>query len=276
MEIEFKDAEAVSDGEFTKCYKCFRPIKSCYCKYIRSFDPGVKFIILMHPKEAYKQKTGTGRLAHLTLENSEILIGINFTQNARLKELLADERYFPVLLYPGEDAYTAETLARSQGASCEVQSCEVQSCAGGSSSEVEFCAGGRNVAGKQLLVIVVDATWFFAKKMLRLSPNLLELPKISFRAGYRSQFKFKQQPAEECLSTIESCYYLMKELQKEKVFGVNLDADCESLMDVFKRMVDYQLESEKERLASGIPCRYARGDNPNVKIKNNSTLEKKN
>ena len=215
----------------------------------------------MHPKEAYKQKTGTGRLAHLTLENSEILIGINFTQNARLKELLADERYFPVLLYPGEDAYTAETLARSQGSG---------------SAGFDCAQGVEKTVRKQLLVIVVDATWFFAKKMLRLSPNLLELPKISFRAGYRSQFKFKQQPAEECLSTIESCYYLMKELQKEKVFGVNLDADCESLMDVFRRMVDYQLESEKERLASGIPCRYARGDNPNAKAKNNSTLEKKN
>ena len=233
----------------------------------------------MHPKEAYKQKTGTGRLAHLTLENSEILIGINFTQNARLKELLADERYFPVLLYPGEDAYTAESLARNFGSGNCTQgsgSNEVQSCDGVGFAGFDCAQGAEKTARKQLLVIVVDATWFFAKKMLRLSPNLLELPKISFRAGYRSQFKFKQQPAEECLSTIESCYYLMKELQKEKVFGVNLDADCESLMDVFKRMVDYQLESEKERLASGIPCRYARGDNPNAKAKNNSTLEKKN
>ena len=223
------------DDEFSKCYRCFRPKKTCYCKYIESFDCGVKFLILMHPKEAYKQKTGTGRLAHLTLENSEILIGIDFTQNERLKELLSDEKYFPLLLYPGEDAFTAKTLA----------------------ADFE-----KSIFGKKLLIIVVDATWFFAKKMLRLSPNLMEIPKISFRAGYRSQFTFKQQPAEECLSTIESCYYLIKELQDANVLGVNKDVDPEPLMKIFKKMIDVQLESEKERLESGIPCRYARGDNP--------------
>ena len=88
--------------------------------------------------------------------------------------------------------------------------------------------------------------------MLRLSPNLQELPKISFEGNYRSQFKFKQQPAEECVSTIESCYYLIKELQNA---GLGSDEEPESLMDVFKRMVDFQLESEKERLEAGIPCR---------------------
>ena len=221
--------------EFGKCYKCFRPLKSCYCKYIKSFDPGVKFIILMHPKEAYKQKTGTGRLAHLSLIDSEILIGIDFTQNERLRELIADEQYFPVVLYPDENAWTAKTLASKN-----------------------VLEGNK----KKLLVIVVDATWFFAKKMLRLSPNLQELPKISFEGNYRSQFKFKQQPAEECVSTIESCYYLIKELQNA---GLGSDEEPKSLMDVFKRMVDFQLESEKERLEAGIPCRYARGDNPAVK-----------
>ncbi len=213
--------------EFNKCYRCFRPLKSCYCKYIKPFDPGAKFIILMHPKEAYKQKTGTGRLTHLSLIDSEILIGINFTNNERLNELISDDKYFPVLLYPDENAWTAKSLAENSPV----------------------------VSGKKLLIIVVDATWFFAKKMVKLSENLHELPKISFRSGYRSQFTFKQQPAEECLSTIESCYYLIKELQAA---GIGTDANPESLMEVFKRMVDFQLESEKERLEAGIPNRYNR------------------
>ena len=48
----------------------------------------------MHPKEAYKQKTGTGRLAHLTLEDSEIIVGVDFTDNPRLNTLITDEKYF--------------------------------------------------------------------------------------------------------------------------------------------------------------------------------------
>ena len=118
----------------------------------------------MHPKEAFKQKTGTGRLTNIALIDSEIIIGVDFTENKRLKELFSDESYYPVLLYPDENAWTASNPAL----------------------KTEL---GTN---KKLLVIVLDATWPLAKKMLKLSPNLHEIPKISFRAGYRSQFKFKK------------------------------------------------------------------------------------
>lgn len=216
---------------FSHCYKCFRPIKSCYCKDIKNFDCGIKFVFLMHPKEAYHIKTGTGRLAHLTLDNSQIIIGIDFTQNDTLNNLLKDPQYYPVLLYPDKDAWTAQKESFKE-----------------------------TIGNRTLLVIVVDATWFLAKKMLRLSQNLTTLPKISFRSGYKSQFTFKKQPAEECLSTIESCYYLIKELQKVDIAKKNIYT--ESLMDIFKKMINYQLEAEKERLKSGLPCRYYRGDNP--------------
>lgn len=214
-----------------KCYKCFRPLKSCYCKYIKSFDCGIKFVILMHPKEAYKQKTGTGRLAHLTLIGSEIIIGVDFTQNERLNSLLTDERYYHVLLYPDKDAWCATDIKLKEELTCK-------------------CAPTKN---KTLLVIVVDATWFCAKKMVKLSANLQALPKISFKNGYRSKFTFKEQPAPECLSSIESMYYLIEEL---KIAGIANDVDASPLMDIFMRMVNYQLESEKERIAAGVPNRY--------------------
>ncbi len=185
----------------------------------------------MHPKEAYHQKTGTGRLAQLSLKDSEIIIGINFNENKRLWELMNDEKYFPVLLYPDENAWTAQKENFAQ-----------------------------EIGKRTLLVIVVDATWFCAKKMLKLSTKLQTLPKLSFRSGYRSQFTFKKQPAEECLSTIESCYYLIKELQNIGI--ANPEVSPEGLMQVFKKMIDFQLESEKERIAKGLPCRH-----PNKKIK---------
>ena len=87
-----------------KCYKCFRPMETCYCKHIVPIETGVKFVFLIHPKEAYKQKTGTGRLAHLSLPDSELIIGIDFTHNKRLNELINNPEYFPVVMYPGKDA----------------------------------------------------------------------------------------------------------------------------------------------------------------------------
>lgn len=126
------------------CYRCFRPKSNCLCPYIHEADTGVKFVILMHPKEAFHQRTGTGRLAQLALQESEIIIGIDFSGNERLNKLLGDPHYYPVMLYPGVDAYTSDSpLLRQQVGK-----------------------------GRRLLVVVVDATWFLAAKMVRLSRNL--------------------------------------------------------------------------------------------------------
>lgn len=180
----------------------------------------------MHPKEAYRQHTGTGRLASLSLIESEIIVGIDFSQNKRLKELLEDSKYKTMLLYPGEDSITCRHQSLTQTKN----------------------------ENKQLLIVVVDATWFFAKKMLRLSPNVKKLPKISFSNVYQSQFTFKRQPAIGYVSTIESCYYLLKEMQQANL--VSSEINVQPLMDVFKRMVDFQIKTEQERLALGIPGRH--------------------
>ncbi|HOT61583.1 MAG TPA: tRNA-uridine aminocarboxypropyltransferase [Treponemataceae bacterium] len=203
-----------------RCHRCRRPVAACYCREIKPINPGVKFIFLMHPKEAYHQRTGTGRLASLSLTGSEIIVGIDFSENARVNELIGGRGegagLYPVLLYPGEDArYTDDPDFREA------------------------------IAERTLLVFVVDATWFFARKMITLSANLRALPKLSFRNGYRSQFGFKRQPAPECLSTIESAHYLIDELRKAGI--ARPEADPAPLMDVFLRMVDYQLARERDR-----------------------------
>ena len=61
----------------------------------------------MHQKEAKRQRTGTGHIAKISLKDSEILVGFEFEHNKRLQELLADPQYFPVMMYPGEEAWTA-------------------------------------------------------------------------------------------------------------------------------------------------------------------------
>ena len=213
-----------------KCWSCFRPLSSCYCKYIEKITTDVHFVFLMHPKEAYHQKTGTGRLAHLTLTNSEIIIGIDFTSNARIKELLSSPEYFPLLLYPDKNAWTAN------------------------STNKETLTLKQKIGKRKLLVFVVDSTWFFARKILRLSRNIYNLPKISFEGSYISQFEFKTQPAPECVSTIESCYYLLNELAAANVIET---VNTAPLMNIFKRMVTFQIESQKQREMNGEPDRYA-------------------
>lgn len=197
------------------CYRCFKAKEACLCPYIHAFDPGVKFILLMHPQEAHAMRTGTGRIAHLALEESEIIIGIDFTENTHLNALISDPSYYPLLLFPGKEAYTATDPA--------------------------FKAV---LKGRKPLIILIDGTWSQAKKMLRLSTNLHTLQKLSFNAGYRSRFTFKKEPKPDFISTIESCYYLIKELACE---GLASDNGAENLMEIFDRMVAFQLEAEKAR-----------------------------
>lgn len=163
----------------------------------------------MHPREAYKQKTGTGRLAKLSLQDSELIIDICVVDQKLVNTLIEDPDFFPVLLYPGPDAIQAnDPILKDQ------------------------------LQGKKLLVFIIDATWSQARQMMRLSTNLHPLPKISFQTEYRSQFYIKQQPKSYCLSTIESTYYLINELKDAKL--INGSVNAEGLMTVFRKMVDYQ------------------------------------
>jgi DTW domain-containing protein YfiP len=181
-------------------------------------DPGVKFVFLMHPHEAYNQKTGTGRLASLSLSDSEIIIDKSFDDNKRTRQLISDCGYYPMVLYPGRDAVLAENF--------------------------DFKA---HLEGRTLLIFLIDATWVMARKMMFRSPILQELPRLSFSRSYRSRFNIKTQPADFCLSTIESSYYLFKELQKSGVCDPALDG--EGLMAVFDRMVRFQIECKEKRLS---------------------------
>ena len=200
-----------------RCYKCFKPASNCLCRFTRELDPGVKFVFLMHPKEAKRNRTGTGQLAHISLKDSEIIQGLDFSQNARLQELLQNPKYFPMMMYPGKEAWNAKK------------------------------EGFREAVGSRIpLIIILDATWFCAKKMIDHNTFLLDYPRLSFFGDYRSIFTFKHEPKPEYISTIESCYYMIKELQTCGL--ANAAVNPEPLMDVFKEMIKFQLTAENERI----------------------------
>ena len=205
-----------------RCWRCFRPVRYCLCKYAEPVDAGVKFVLLMHPKEAKRERTGTGRIAHVSLVDSEILVGLDFSKNERLHELLSDERYFPVLLYPGKDANTVRT------------------------------EGFADLVGdKTLLVLVIDATWFCSRKVIEHSAFLLDLPRLSFAGSYRSEFTFKREPSPDYISTIESCYYLIKELKS--VHLANENVNPEPLMTAFRKLIRDQLQAQNDRIDGKLP-----------------------
>ncbi|WP_262910033.1 tRNA-uridine aminocarboxypropyltransferase [Tenacibaculum piscium] len=195
----------------SKCYKCMMPSSSCICKHINHIQTKTRFIILMHPKEYKKEKNGTGRMTNLQLENSEIIVGVDFTNNKRVNEILNNEKNSSFLLYPGEDTFNLSVRK--------------------SSEIISFM-------GNNPHIFILDGTWPCARKMLKLSKNLQKLKRVSFDNKIKSKFTIKQQPAPLCLSTIESVYTVLNSLNK----GELEQCDTKNFLVPFEKMIAHQIE----------------------------------
>jgi len=211
-----------SDPEYReRCFRCFRPQATCVCGEIEAFHTNTRFLILMHPKEARKVKLGTGRLTHLCLKNSEILEGVDFSEDRRINLLIKDKAHYPVILYPGED----------------------------STDISEFRFPERTPDKQRILLVVIDASWTLARKMLKLSANLQALPKIHIRPRERSRYVIKKQPHQYCLSTIESAYYLLEALDEvgvEKCRGRH-----RSMLGLLDKLCRYQQDCTNDETIPG-------------------------
>lgn len=196
------------------CYSCYRPKTSCMCKYIKKIDTKTKFIILMHPKEFRKTKNGTGQFTKNSLTNSELFIGIDFSNHPKINEIIEDKRNDCYLLYPSE---TSLNLSKE-----------------------------KMTTDKKLVVFIVDSTWACSKKMIKSSSNLQKLKMLSFDINKTSQFKIKKQPSDYCLSTIESTQYIIELLNKSKYENID-SKKLKQMTKPFKEMVNYQLECLKQR-----------------------------
>ena len=206
-------------GDREKCYNCYRPKSSCMCEHVHSFMTESKFVILMHPKEFRKVKNGTGHLTHLALQNSELFVGIDFTNHARINEIISTHKSF--VLYPSKDAINlSETNPHAK------------------------TFPHAEVPHAKMAIFIIDSTWACSLKMIRESKNLQRLQHISFTSSKLSQFKIKEQPAEYCLSTIESTLCVLELLNVWHVENIE-EHDLEMFLRAFEEMVEYQLEHIK-------------------------------
>lgn len=192
------------------CLNCRRRLLTCVCQHLKPFDTNSRFIILMHPMEFKKEKVGTGRFSHLILKNSEVLVDISFDENKRFQEILNDPEFETYLLYPGFETIDLGT------------------------NEL------KTTLKKKAQFIVIDGTWPCAKKMMKLTKSLHDVPRVSFTSDRVSEFKVKHQPMPGCLSTVESIHQVLLDLNR---MGVETTGDShENLMEVFRYTVKQQIE----------------------------------
>ncbi len=194
---------------------------------IRPIETRTKFVILMHPMEFKKEKVGTGRLTHLSLPNSEIIMGVDFTHNEQVNNYINSADYNVSILYPemrGTSVFTNEKERSSL---------------------------------KPDLIFLIDGTWPCAKKMMRASKNLHYLKRITINPTAASHFAIKQQPHAMCLSTIEATALLLESLVENK--KEQLSATAQKHLNYLPTLLDEIVKIQIECVTNPHLKHYRRG-----------------
>lgn len=189
------------------CWSCRRAQTRCLCAEIRRaggpVDAPWRLWILLHPRERLRTVGSAFLLRELVRDARIIDAGgrPDVETDARLAELRADIRAGRVsLLYPGPSA------------------------------RVLGSEGGTSRHGGAL--VVVDATWAAAQRMVRQLRWLEELPRVTLPRGAPSAYEFRRQPRQECVSSLEA---VARSLRAE-----GCAAEGERLERVFATMVARQ------------------------------------
>jgi DTW domain-containing protein YfiP len=162
-----------------------------------------RVLLFQHPRER-RVPIGTARLAHLGLPGSVLRTGLDFSDDPILRSALVGP--CPTfVLFPGPTAVPLEALPKDT----------------------------------VMNLVVIDGTWWQARKLLRLNPILANLPRVGFVPRTPSQYRIRTQPASDCVSTIEALAEVLRAIEP--------DGDrFKRLLDPFRAMVDHQIRFEAE------------------------------
>jgi DTW domain-containing protein YfiP len=200
------------------CAGCRRPESVCYCRHVTSIETTTRVVLLQHPRER-DVPIGTARMAALCLPSAELHVGVRWAGSAALTRALSDPTRPAVLLYPGEGAIDVAS----------------------------------HPPPGPVTLVVVDGTWWQARKVIRENPELAALPRYTFTPPTPSEYRIRKEPDAICVSTIEALVH---------VLGV-LEGDRErfhALLAPFRAMIDAQIACA--RRFHGARTRHERGPRP--------------
>ncbi|MFD2166226.1 tRNA-uridine aminocarboxypropyltransferase [Thalassotalea euphylliae] len=137
-----------------RCELCQVAMQNCICHFRKQAKTDAAFLLLMHDAEVLKP-SNTARLIADVVADTHCFLWSRTEINSQLSALLADKKYFPVVVFPGVYAGENQTV-------------------------YENFLPDNTVADLTPLFILLDGSWREAKKMFRKSPYLNELAILSF------------------------------------------------------------------------------------------------
>lgn len=208
------NAEAVAQD---LCNTCLKPPALCVCAAIEKIQTRRQVLILQHPQEPDKL-LGTAQIAHCSLPNSKLKVGLSWRNLAHALGREADPKRWAVL-YLGSAkvnvprGQSAITLVDKKGAPLPDQTQMLSSLDG---------------------IIALDGTWSQAKTLWWRNAWLLKVRRLVVSSAQRSLYmKLRKEPRAECLSTIESISVALSILEKDPTLETRLLAPFRALLEQY-------------------------------------------
>ena len=184
------------------CDRCRRPASVCFCAHLVSLETRTRVLLLQHPRER-RTPIGTARLAHLCLPGSELHVGVDFDDNPEVLAALAaaEAAGRPAhLLFPGPRSVDLAE-AKLDG---------------------------------PITLVVVDGTWWQARKLVKRNARLAALPQLRFTPPAPSRYRIRREPAEDYVATVEALAHVLGALEGDP-------ARFAGLLRPFDAMIDTQV-----------------------------------
>ena len=175
------------------CEQCQRPSIACICKFINKIDNPTAVLVLQHPTEV-KQTKGTVALLSRSLNNCQVIVGEDFSQDVEVNTLLASHQ--TLLLYP-----SADSVVLSLG------------------NNTFDNTDNSNIEKRQQprLLIILDGTWKKAYRMFMLSSNLQVLKQVCLpdSLANNGQYLIRKVAKKNALSSLEACCFALALIENE-------------------------------------------------------------
>jgi DTW domain-containing protein YfiP len=176
MDYTYKVKQVTS--AYDSCNKCGLPEINCICNKAPKIKTDAKIWILSTEKEFYRPSNTARLLKLISPDSTEIFLWERTKKPEELIENINNEKYKTYLLFPVEE-----------------EQCR----------DVEY----KNTE-KIPAFILIDGTWKEARKILRKSEYLNNLPRISLEPNFKSQYNLRRGAEEGNLCTIEAAIEVLK------------------------------------------------------------------
>lgn len=209
-----------TQDERLECPRCLKVRRLCLCGELPTLPSRFHVLILQHPQEPDKE-LGSARLAHLSLPNSTLKVGLSWPN---LKAALGGEaqpRRWAVLYLGG--GIQGETPVRAGGRKRPILHFVDKK---GAIQTIPV--GPDDLDG----IVVLDGTWSQAKTLWWRNPWLLKLRRSILETPHRSLYReLRREPRRECLSTLESIAEGLTALGEPPEIGTELKKLFAKLLD---------------------------------------------